>query len=154
MPKDDKYHFNSVIALNSTYFANFGAELAVVSMLPMFFEQTWGLGAAAAGAIAASFAFVNLVARPMGGLVSDRMGNRRFVMLCYMFGIGIGFVLMGLLDSNWPLIVAIAITIFTSFFVQGSEGRPSGSSRRSSAGSPARSRAWRGRTAMWVRWST
>ncbi|WP_421621488.1 MFS transporter [Alkalilimnicola ehrlichii] len=122
VPKDDKYHFNSVIALNSTYFANFGAELAVVSMLPMFFEQTWGLGAAAAGAIAASFAFVNLVARPMGGLVSDRMGNRRFVMLCYMFGIGIGFVLMGLLDSNWPLIVAIAITIFTSFFVQGSEG--------------------------------
>jgi NNP family nitrate/nitrite transporter-like MFS transporter len=111
-----------VAALNSTYFANFGAELAVVSMLPMFFEETWGLTAAAAGMIAASFAFVNLVARPMGGLVSDRMGNRRFVMLSYMFGIGIGFVLMALLNSNWPLIIAIAITIFTSFFVQGAEG--------------------------------
>ncbi|KAA0010333.1 NarK/NasA family nitrate transporter [Billgrantia pellis] len=122
VPEDDKYSFNSVAALNSTYFANFGAELAVVSMLPMFFEQTWGLTAAAAGLIAASFAFVNLVARPMGGLVSDRLGNRRFVMLSYMFGIGIGFVLMGLLNSNWPLIVAIAITIFTSFFVQGAEG--------------------------------
>ncbi|MGQ4880626.1 MFS transporter [Billgrantia sp. LNSP4103-1] len=122
VPEDDKYSFSSVAALNSTYFANFGAELAVVSMLPMFFEETWGLTAAAAGMIAASFAFVNLVARPMGGLVSDRMGNRRFVMLSYMFGIGIGFVLMGLLNSNWPLIVAIAITIFTSFFVQGAEG--------------------------------
>jgi MFS transporter, NNP family, nitrate/nitrite transporter len=58
----------------------------------------------------------------MGGLVSDRFGNRRFVMLAYMFGIAIGFVLMGLLNSNWPLIIAIAITIGCSFFVQGAEG--------------------------------
>nr|WP_290984520.1 hypothetical protein [Halomonas sp.] len=48
MPDDDKYSFNSVAALNSTYFANFGAELAVVSMLPIFFEATWGLNAATA----------------------------------------------------------------------------------------------------------
>ena len=122
VPEDDKYPFNSVAALNSTYFANFGAELAVVSMLPMFFEETWGLSATVAGLIAASFAFVNLVARPMGGMVSDRMGNRRFVMLSYMFGIGIGFALMGLLNSSWPLIIAVGITVFTSFFVQGAEG--------------------------------
>ena len=122
VPEDDKYPFSSVAALNITYFANFGAELAVVSMLPMFFQETWGLTAVAAGLIAASFAFVNLFARPMGGLVSDRFGNRRFVMMAYMFGIGVGFVLMGLLDSNWPLIIAIAITIMCSFFVQGAEG--------------------------------
>ncbi|MHA7856087.1 MFS transporter [Marinobacter shengliensis] len=122
VPEDDKYPFSSVAALNSTYFANFGAELAVVSMLPMFFEETWSLSATAAGLIAASFAFVNLLARPMGGLVSDRMGNRRFVMLSYMFGIGLGFALMGVLNSNWPLIIAVGITVFTSFFVQGAEG--------------------------------
>ncbi|MBK1850539.1 MFS transporter [Marinobacter sp. 1-4A] len=122
VPEDDKYPFNSVAALNSTYFANFGAELAVVSMLPMFFEETWSLSAAAAGMVAASFAFVNLVARPMGGMVSDRMGNRRFVMLSYMFGICVGFALMGLLNSSWPLIIAVGITVFTSFFVQGAEG--------------------------------
>jgi NNP family nitrate/nitrite transporter-like MFS transporter len=122
VPKDDRYPFKSVAALNTTYFANFGAELAVVSMLPMFFEQTWGLTAAAAGLVASSFAFVNLFARPMGGLVSDRFGNRRFVMLTYMLGIAIGFALMGLMNSNWPLIVAVAVTIACSFFVQGSEG--------------------------------
>lgn len=122
VPADDRYPFKSVAALNTTYFANFGAELAVVSMLPMFFEETWGLSAAAAGLIAASFAFVNLFARPMGGLVSDRLGNRRFVMLAYMLGIAIGFALMGLLDSRWPLVVAVAITILCSFFVQGAEG--------------------------------
>lgn len=122
VPADDRYPFKSVAALNTTYFANFGAELAVVSMLPMFFEETWGLSAAAAGLIAASFAFVNLFARPMGGLVSDRFGNRRFVMLAYMLGIAIGFVFMGLLDSRWPLVVAVVITILCSFFVQGAEG--------------------------------
>ncbi len=122
VPEDDKYPFNSVAALNSTYFANFGAELAVVSMLPMFFEMTWGLTATSAGLIAASFAFVNLVARPMGGLVSDRLGNRRFVMLAYMFGIAIGFFFMGLMNEKWPLIIAVAITVACSMFVQGAEG--------------------------------
>ncbi|MFO7920067.1 MAG: MFS transporter [Nioella sp.] len=122
VPEDDRYPFASVAALNTTYFANFGAELAVVSMLPMFFQETWGLTAVAAGIIAASFAFINLVARPMGGLVSDRMGNRRFVMLSYMFGIGVGLALMGLLNAAWPLPVAIVITIACSFFVQGAEG--------------------------------
>lgn len=122
VPEDDRYPFSSVAALNTTYFANFGAELAVVSMLPLFFQETWGLSPVAAGLIAASFAFVNLFARPMGGLVSDRMGNRRFVMLTYMLGIAVGFALMGLLNSSWPLIIAIAITIGCSFFVQGAEG--------------------------------
>ncbi|WP_299862287.1 MFS transporter [uncultured Hoeflea sp.] len=122
VPEDDRYPFSSVAALNTTYFANFGAELAVVSMLPLFFQDTWGLTPVTAGIIASSFAFVNLFARPMGGLVSDRMGNRRFVMLSYMLGIAIGFALMGLLDSSWPLIIAIAITIGCSFFVQGAEG--------------------------------
>lgn len=122
VPEDDRYPFSSVAALNTTYFANFGAELAVVSMLPMFFQETWGLNPVTAGLIASAFAFVNLVARPMGGLVSDRYGNRRFVMLAYMMGIAVGFALMGLLNSSWPLIIAIAITIACSFFVQGAEG--------------------------------
>ncbi len=122
VPPDDRYPFSSVAALNTTYFANFGAELAVVSMLPMFFQETWGLSAVAAGLIAASFAFVNLFARPMGGLVSDRFGNRRFVMMAYMLGIAIGFALMGMMNSKWPLVIAVAITIGCSFFVQGAEG--------------------------------
>lgn len=122
VPADDRYPFSTVAALNLTYFANFGAELAVVSMLPMFFQETWGLTPVAAGMIASTFAFVNLFARPMGGLVSDRLGNRRFVMLAYMLGIGAGFMTMGLMDSRWPLVIAVAVTIGCSFFVQGAEG--------------------------------
>lgn len=122
VPEDDKYPFSSVAALNVTYFANFGAELAVVSMLPMFFQETWSLDATTAGLVASSFAFVNLWARPLGGFISDRVGNRRKVMLGYMLGIGIGFFLMGMLGSKWPLFIAICITIGCSVFVQGAEG--------------------------------
>lgn len=122
VPEDDKYPFSSVAALNITYFANFGAELAVVSMLPMFFQSTWSLDATTAGLIASTFAFVNLWARPLGGYISDRVGSRRLVMLGYMFGIGIGFLLMGLLNERWPLFIAVCITITCSVFVQGAEG--------------------------------
>jgi NNP family nitrate/nitrite transporter-like MFS transporter len=122
VPEDDKYRFSNVAALNTTYIANFGAELAVVSMLPAFFQLTFNLSPTTAGLVAASFAFVNLVARPLGGWLSDRMGNRRRIMLIYMFGIGLGFVGMGMINSEWPLIMAIAITVLCSIFVQGAEG--------------------------------
>ena len=83
----------------------------------------------------------------MGGLVSDRFGNRRFVMLAYMLGIAVGFLLMGLMNSKWPLIVAVAITVLCSVFVQGAEGATFGIIPRSSAASPGRSPVWPGPTA-------
>ncbi|MBS1265440.1 MAG: Nitrate/nitrite transporter NrtP [Acidimicrobiaceae bacterium] len=151
VPEDEKYRWSNVAALNSTYFANFGAELAVVSMLPSFFENTFVpltgssgqqiVTATVAGVVAASFAFVNLVARPLGGYLSDRMDSRKHTMLVYMIGIVIGFLLMGFIGRwgsgvdadgmrtvvptfggvGW-LVVAVLITVFASVFVQGAEG--------------------------------
>ncbi|MBU8907799.1 NarK family nitrate/nitrite MFS transporter [Desertibacillus haloalkaliphilus] len=122
VPKDDRYKFRNVAALNSTYFANFGAELAIISMLPMFFQMMFSLSPAQAGLIASSFAFVNLIARPLGGWLSDRMNSRRNTMLIYMIGISVGLVGMGMIDSSWPLVLAVAMTIVTSMFIQGAEG--------------------------------
>lgn len=122
VPEEDKYPFASVAALNTTYVANFGAELAVVSMLPAFFEGTFEVTPATAGLIASSFAFVNLFARPLGGLISDKMKNRKMVMTGYMVGISIGFLGMGFIESAWPIWLAVAITVTCSIFVQGAEG--------------------------------
>lgn len=140
IPEEEKYHFPSVGALNTTYFANFGAELAVVSMLPMFFEGMFNLTPQMAGFVAMSFAFVNLFARPLGGYLSDMMGSRKRTMLIYMIGITLGFFLMGLITKNigigedgkpllapmfegaWWLVVSVIITMFCSLFVQGAEG--------------------------------
>jgi len=118
----EKYSFSSVAALNTTYFANFGAELAVVSMLPVFFESTFSISPTMAGMVAASFAVVNLFARPIGGVLSDALGNRKRTMLIYMCGITLGFLAMGFINAAWPLWVAIAVTILCSLFVQGAEG--------------------------------
>lgn len=122
VPEHERYPFNSVAALNTTYVANFGAELAVVSMLPAFFESTFAVGPEFAGIVASSFAFVNLFARPLGGLISDSMKNRKLVMSIYMVGISLGFLGMGFIDAAWPLWLAVGMTILCSFFVQGAEG--------------------------------
>jgi len=122
VPEEDRYPFQSVAALNTTYFANFGAELAVVSMLPAFFEATFTISPTLAGMLAASFAFVNLIARPLGGLISDSLRNRKLVMLGYMAGITLGFFGMAFIDGSWPIWVAVALTVLCSIFVQGSEG--------------------------------
>ncbi|MBB5173396.1 MFS transporter [Texcoconibacillus texcoconensis] len=122
VPEDDRYNFNNVAALNTTYFANFGAELAIISMLPIFFLTTFDLTPTTAGLVASSFAFVNLFARPVGGWLSDRMGNRRVTMLIYMIGISIGLFAMAGINSGWPLILAILVTLLTSLFIQGAEG--------------------------------
>ena len=122
VPEDDKYNWNQVAALNTTYFCNFGAELAVVSMLPAFFETTFTLTPTAAGMIAASFAFVNLFARPLGGILSDALNSRKMVMCIYMGGIAAGFSSMGFITGSWPLPLAVALTVACSMFVQGAEG--------------------------------
>ncbi|MBE9502828.1 MAG: MFS transporter [Proteobacteria bacterium] len=122
VPEDDKYNFNQVASLNTTYFCNFGAELAVVSMLPLFFEKTFTLTPTAAGLIASAFAFVNLVARPLGGVLSDKLSSRKLVMLIYMGGISLGFSSMGFITGSWPLVLAVVLTIVCSMFVQGAEG--------------------------------
>lgn len=148
--ESEKFPFGSIGALNSTYFANFGAELAIVSMLPMFFYEVFSnlhyadgtqiMTLTMAGTVAGSFAFMNLVARPLGGLLSDKMGNRKKTMLLYMVGIAVGFFLMAIISKYGPigsdgeislipqfntvtwLVVSVIITMFASFFVQGAEG--------------------------------
>lgn len=118
----DRYRFKQVAILELTYIVNFGSELAVVTMLPAFFEGTFGLDKATAGTIAASYAFMNLVSRPGGGIISDKMGSRKWTMVVLTAGMGIGYLLMSTVNSAWPLPLAVLLTMACSFFVQSSEG--------------------------------
>ncbi len=119
---DDRYDFSQVALLELTYIVNFGSELAVVSMLPAFFETTFGLSKQAAGMIAASYAFMNLMSRPGGGLISDSLGSRKWTMTILTAGMGIGYLLMGSVSSGWFLPLAVLLTMACSFFVQAAEG--------------------------------
>ncbi len=118
----DKYHFKQVAVLNWSYFVTFGSELAVVSMLPLFFLETFeGLDPVKAGLLAAGFAFMNLVARPTGGWFSDRYGRRTALMIL-IGGLALGYFVLSQIDSSWWIPVAVIATMCCSFFVQAGEG--------------------------------
>jgi MFS transporter, NNP family, nitrate/nitrite transporter len=121
-PAEDRYRFGQVALLELTYFVNFGSELAVVSMLPAFFENTFGLSKVVAGIIAASYAFMNLMARPGGGLISDKLGSRKLTMTVLTACMGLGYLAMSSVGSSWWLPIAILLTMACSFFVQAGEG--------------------------------
>jgi len=119
---EERYRFKQVALLELTYIVNFGSELAVVTMLPAFFEGTFTLDKATAGIIASSYAFMNLVSRPGGGIISDSVGSRKWTMTVLLGGMGIGYLLFSQVSGAWPLAAAVLLVMACSFFVQAAEG--------------------------------
>lgn len=116
-----RYKFKQVAILNVAYFVTFGSELAVVSMLPLFFLETFELSIVQAGLLASAFAFMNLVARPGGGYISDKFGRKKTLSIL-LIGLMIGYFAMSNISSGWPIILAVLVTMMCSFFVQAGEG--------------------------------
>ncbi|QYK01392.1 NarK family nitrate/nitrite MFS transporter [Shewanella psychrotolerans] len=121
VPAIHQYKFKQVAVLNILYFATFGSELAVVSMLPLFFAETFELTPVMAGMVASAYAFMNLMSRPGGGWISDKFG-RKPTLLILTAGLAAGYFLMGQVNSEWPVWVAVAAAMACSFFVQSGEG--------------------------------
>ncbi len=121
VPEIQRYKFKQVAILNVSYFVTFGSELAVVSMLPLFFMETFELSAVKAGMLASGFAFMNLVARPSGGYFSDKFGRRKSlsILIC---GLAVGYLVLSQVGSAWPIALAVVATMACSFFVQAGEG--------------------------------
>ncbi|SJM91961.1 Nitrite transporter [Crenothrix polyspora] len=120
-----KYKFKQVAILDLAYMIAFGSELAVVSMLPMFFFETFhetqGITMIQAGLLGGCFAFINLVARPMGGWFSDKFG-RKFSLTVFMAGMALGYFIMSSITAEWPIVVVVLLTMSCSCFVSGGCG--------------------------------
>ena len=121
VPEMHRYKFKQVAVLNVLYFATFGSELAVVSMLPLFFAETFELSPVVAGMVASAYAFMNLMSRPGGGWISDKFG-RKPTLLILTAGLAVGYFVMSLVDATWPLWLAVVAAMACSFFVQSGEG--------------------------------
>ncbi|MFC1503137.1 NarK family nitrate/nitrite MFS transporter [Pseudomonadota bacterium] len=121
VPELHRYKFKQVAVLNILYFATFGSELAVVSMLPLFFSETFELTPVMAGMVASAYAFMNLMSRPGGGWISDKFG-RKPTLLILTAGLAVGYFLMGQVNSDWPVWLAVVAAMACSFFVQSGEG--------------------------------
>jgi len=120
-----QYKFKQVAILDLAYLITFGSELAVVSMLPMFFYETFhhsqGITMLQAGLFASGFAFMNLIARPGGGWISDKFG-RKLSLTIFIIGLMAGYLCLSQVTSEWPIILTVTLTMTCSFFVQAGEG--------------------------------
>ena len=116
VPEIHKYAFKQVAVLDLAYLVTFGSELAVVSMLPLFFQDTFGLGLVMAGLVASSYAFMNLFARPGGGLMSDKFGRKK-TLLILLSGLAAGYLAMSQIGPGWALPLAVMVSMCCSFFV-------------------------------------
>jgi len=121
VPETHRYEFKQVAVLNILYFATFGSELAVISMLPLFFAEVFELDMVYAAMLASTYAFMNLMSRPGGGWLSDKFGRKK-TLLILTAGLAIGYFAMSLIDNSWPLVLAVITAMACSFFVQAGEG--------------------------------
>ena len=117
-----RYQVRQIALLDLTYWVNFGSQITVLSILPAWFQQTFGLSPVTASLVATAYPIFNLVSRPSGGLISDRAGSRKWTTVGLTLGIGVGYLLMGQLNEQSNLTVAIAVTMLCAYFVQAGAG--------------------------------
>ena len=58
------------------YGASFGVELTILNVAALYYYDEFGLSVWAAGLTAGCFGLLNIFARPLGGVVADRIGLR------------------------------------------------------------------------------
>jgi NNP family nitrate/nitrite transporter-like MFS transporter len=114
-----------VWALFVIYAACFGMELTIDNVAALYFTDNFHLGLTAAGFVAGSFGMMNLFARALGGIVSDRFakksGLRGRVLLLGATICCEGLALM-LFSRMRILPLAIGAMMLTGLFIKMSNG--------------------------------
>lgn len=109
-----------VWALFFIYAACFGIELTINGTAALYFTDYFTLDIATAGLIASMFGLMNIFARSIGGIVSDRFARQRGLRgrVVFLFGIlfleGIALILFsqaGVLGLAIPLLIGFSITV-------------------------------------------
>ena len=114
-----------VWALAALYAASFGIELTIDNFAALYYTDYFHLSLAKAGLVASSFGLMNLFARALGGIASDRCSRRwglqgRALLLgCTIFTEGLAMMLFSRMRS---LPFAIGCMMFTGLFVKISNG--------------------------------
>ncbi|HSC67858.1 MAG TPA: MFS transporter [Cellvibrio sp.] len=119
--KLQQYKFKQVAILSIAYAVTFGSELAVVSMLPMFFQNTFAVPVALAGVFGACFAAVDIGSCPSGGWISDKFGRKKSLVIL-LIGAAIGFFVLSTITSDWPIALAVGAMMCSSFFLGSAAG--------------------------------
>ena len=116
-----QYKFKQVAILSIAYAVTFGSELAVVSMLPLFFRDTFLIPISLAGMFGACFAVTDVLSCPSGGFISDKFGRKTSLVLL-LSGASLGFFAMSQITGDWPIAMAVAVMMVSSFFLGAAAG--------------------------------
>jgi NNP family nitrate/nitrite transporter-like MFS transporter len=100
-------------ALTLFYFMAFGGFVALFLYLPKLLVDVHDLGKPDAGARAAGFALLAVIARPIGGALADRVGARNVLVASFAGTIAMALVLAGLYEEMVPLTIAcLTVAVF------------------------------------------
>ncbi len=121
LPKMQRYKFKQVAILDWAYLVTFGTELAVVSMLAMFYVSWFELPKVTAAVLAGIYPVINLFARPGGGWISDKIGRRRTLIIAFA-GISLSFLVLGFVSKEWSIYLVVAVTIIGGVFSKAGSG--------------------------------
>ena len=121
VPKMQRYAFKQVAILDLAYMLTFGAELAVCSMLPLYYVDTFNVEPIMAGILAGIYPFINLFARPAGGWLSDKIG-RKITLILVTSGAASSFYMLSTVTTDWALWMVVATTILCGIFSKAGSG--------------------------------
>jgi NNP family nitrate/nitrite transporter-like MFS transporter len=118
------------IVTGAAYFCTFGAELAVNSILGTWYTKQFPtLNAQQTGNWAAMFGLMNVVWRPLGGLVGDIAYNytnsvwsKKILLHTYGVGTGAMMLLVGLLNPKDISVMVPLVGVVLMFFLAGANG--------------------------------
>ncbi|RUM80478.1 MAG: MFS transporter [Candidatus Thioglobus sp.] len=122
VPEQHRYKFKQVAILDWAYLVTFGTELAVVSILAMFYVDWFELPKITAALLAGVYPFINLFARPGGGWISDKIGRKLTLMITFS-GIAVSFLALGNVDKEtWSITWVVGLTILGGIFSKAGSG--------------------------------
>ncbi len=121
VPEIQRYAFKQIVILDLAYMLTFGAELAVCSMLPLYYVDTFSVEPIMAGILAGIYPFINLFARPAGGWLSDKIG-RKVTLGIVTSGAAVSFYVLGNVNAEWTLWAVVAVTIMCGIFSKAGSG--------------------------------
>ena len=121
VPRQHQYKFKQVAILDWAYLVTFGTELAVVSILAMFYVNWFELPKITAALLAGVYPFINLFARPGGGYLSDKYGRKLTLMIVFS-GISLSFLALGNVDKSWSIYLVVLLTVAGGIFSKAGSG--------------------------------
>nr|POE64826.1 nitrate transporter [Quercus suber] len=121
-----------VIVTGACYFCTFGAELSINSILGNYYTanlKPLNLGVTTPGNWAAMFGLMNIVCRPLGGLLSDlvykstgSIWSKKILLHTYGVITGVFLLAIGLTNPKDLYTLVLLVGIGLAFFLEGANG--------------------------------